>query len=53
MNKASWLDTWVWYLPVTAIPAPFAVLGAMKKSRAGAMAHAKETVDRIRPLLCE
>lgn len=53
MSKASWLDTWVWYLPLTVIPAPFAVLGAMKKSRAAAMAHANETIERIRPLLAE
>lgn len=53
MSKASWLDTWVWYLPLTVIPAPFAVLGAMKKSRAAATAHANETIERIRPMLAE
>ena len=51
MGSAGWLDTWVWYLPMTVIPAPFAWLGAVRKSRATAMEHATETVERVRAAL--
>jgi len=43
--------TWMWYVPLAAIPAPFALLAAMKKSHASALEHAKETVERLRPRL--
>lgn len=51
MGSAEWLDTWVWYLPLTVIPAPFAWLGAVRKSRASAAEHANETVERVRATL--
>lgn len=44
-------QTWMWYVPLAAVPAPFALVGAMKKSRASAMAHAQETVERLRGVL--
>lgn len=48
---AGWFDTWVWYLPLTIIPAPFALRSAMRKSRASSLEHARETVERLRPVL--
>lgn len=45
---SGWLETWMWYLPLAAIPAPFALLAAIKKSRVTARAHAAETVERLR-----
>lgn len=47
MASAPWMDTWVWYLPLTAIPAPFAWRSAVRKSRASSLAHARETVERV------
>lgn len=44
-------QTWMWYIPLAAIPAPFALLGAMKKSKATASEHARETFDRLRAVL--
>lgn len=44
-------QTWMWYIPLAAIPAPFALLTAIKKSRASAYLHAAETVERLRPKL--
>lgn len=51
IGSAEWLSTWVWYLPLTIIPAPFAWLGAVRKSRATSMEHARETVERVRVVL--
>lgn len=45
---AGWPATWMWYLPLAALPAPFALLTAVGRSRKAAMEHAKETVDRLR-----
>tara|TARA_R110000782_G_scaffold57258_1_gene119505 strand:+ start:10666 stop:11181 length:516 start_codon:yes stop_codon:yes gene_type:complete len=50
---SGWFDTWVWYLPLTIIPAPFAVRTAVRRSRATAMEHATETVERLRPVLSD
>lgn len=47
MGAAGWLDTWVWYLPLTALPAPFMVRSAVRKSRASALQHARETIERV------
>lgn len=51
MGTAEWLDTWVWYLPLTVLPAPFALRSAVRKSRRTAREHAVETVERLRPVL--
>ena len=51
MGMAGWLDTWVWYLPLTVLPAPFMLRSVVRKSRATAMEHAKETVERVRGVL--
>lgn len=45
------IDTWHWYLPLTILPAPFAYLGAVKKSRTSARQSAVETIERLRPVL--
>lgn len=41
------VETWMWYVPLTVIPAPFAWRGAIKKSKMSAHAHATETFARI------
>lgn len=51
MGMAGWLDTWVWYLPMTVIPAPFMLRSVVRKSRATALEHARETVERLRTSL--
>jgi hypothetical protein len=51
MGLASWLDTWMWYLPLTVIPAPFMLRSVIRKSRAAALEHARETVERVRASL--
>jgi hypothetical protein len=51
MGMAGWLDTWVWYLPLTVIPAPFMLRSVMRKSRTAAMEHARETVERVKAAL--
>ncbi|MEM9373473.1 MAG: hypothetical protein AAGA55_07500 [Planctomycetota bacterium] len=45
------LRTWMWYLPATVLPAPFALRSSIRKSRAAAYRHATETVERLRPKL--
>ena len=45
------VETWMWYLPLTIIPAPFAVRSAIRKSRVSAREHALETIERIRATL--
>lgn len=40
--------TWMWYLPLTVPFVPLAWLGALKKSRAGSVEHAGETVEKVR-----
>ena len=42
-----WIDTRIWYYPVTIIPIPFAWRAAMRKSRAGATDHARLQAARI------
>jgi hypothetical protein len=41
------LDTWMWYLPLTVIPAPFMLRSTARKSRVSAAEHARETVERV------
>lgn len=50
---SGWFDTWVWYLPLTIIPAPFALRTALLRSRATALEHAVETVERVRAVLAD
>ena len=45
------IETWVWYLPLTILPAPFAYRGAIKKSRVSAHQSALETVEKLRSVL--
>lgn len=45
------IETWMWYLPMTVLPAPFAWRSAMKKSKASAHRHARETIEKIRATL--
>ncbi len=51
MGLTGWLDTWVWYLPLTLLPAPFMLRSVVRKSRTAAMEHARETVERVRAAL--
>lgn len=44
---SGWFATWMWYVPVTALPAPFAVRSAVRRSRATALEHAREVIDRL------
>jgi len=44
-------DTWMWYLPLTVLPAPWAIAKAIKRSRASSRDHALETIARIRATL--
>ncbi|MFK7884039.1 MAG: hypothetical protein AB8F26_07655 [Phycisphaerales bacterium] len=48
---SGWFQTWMWYLPLAVIPAPFALMKAISNSRKTALAHANETIDRLRPKL--
>ncbi len=48
--NAFWV-TCAWYIPLTALPAPWAWKVAMKRSRAGSDEHARETIDKIRDAL--
>lgn len=41
------VDTWMWYLPITVLPAPFAVRSSIRKSQVSAREHAIETCERI------
>lgn len=45
------IDTWVWYLPLTILPAPFALRSAIRKSRATAHQSALEAIEKIRGAL--
>ncbi len=45
------IETWHWYLPLTTLPAPFAYLGAMKKSCQSAHGSALEAIEKIRSIL--
>lgn len=45
------IETWMWYLPLTMIPAPFAWRSAILKSKKSAHQHAQETIERIRSVL--
>ena len=40
--------TWMWYLPLTVPTAPLVWLAGFKKSRAGTVQHAAETVEKVR-----
>lgn len=46
-----WFATWMWYLPMTVLPAPFMLRSVLVKSRATSMEHARETVARVRAVL--
>lgn len=48
---SGWFATWMWYLPLTVLPAPFMLRSVLAKSRATSMEHAKETVARVRGVL--
>lgn len=39
--------TWYWYLPMTVLPAPFALKGAIKKSKSSAKQSAIEAIEKI------
>jgi len=45
------IKTWYWYLPMTVLPAPFAVKGSIKKARASAEVSALETIEKLRTVL--
>lgn len=48
---AGWFDTWMWYIPLCALPAPLAFRSALRKSRESATDHARETTERLRAVL--
>ncbi len=45
------VKTWYWYLPLTILPAPFAFMGAIKKSKLTAHASAIETIEKLDKVL--
>jgi hypothetical protein len=45
------IETWMWYLPMTVLPAPFVWRTSIMKSKASAYQHALETVEKIRVAL--
>lgn len=42
-----WFRTWMWYLPLTVIPIPWAWRSTMRKMRATTLASAREAVRKI------
>jgi len=40
--------TWMWYLPLTIVPLPWAIRGLWRKSKAAAGASAHELIERLR-----
>lgn len=42
-----WIPTWWWYVPLTALPAPFAWRIAMRRSAASIATSAREGVSKI------
>lgn len=49
----SWYDfrTWMWYLPLSILPLPWAIRGMLRRSREAALESARETVAIIVPAL--
>lgn len=45
---SGWLETWMWYLPMTVLPIPFVWRTSMMKSTRSAHEHALETIEKIR-----
>ena len=45
------LATWMWYLPLTALPAPWIMRSSIRKSRASTRTHAEETAERLKDAL--
>lgn len=42
-----WIDTWIWYLPLTVLPTPWIWMTLMKKSRKGASLYLHELLTKI------
>lgn len=42
-----WIDTWIWYVPITALPIPWLWMKWMKKCRAAAGASAYELLHKV------
>ena len=47
------IQTWYWYLPLTILPAPFAYMNAIKKSRRSAYQSAIETIEEFKQFLVD
>lgn len=45
---SGWLETWMWYLPMTVLPIPFVWRTSMMKSVRTTHEHALETIEKIR-----
>jgi len=45
------VKTWYWYLPMTILPAPFALRSAIKKSKSSAFESAIETIEKLGKVL--
>ncbi|QOJ01757.1 MAG: hypothetical protein HRU70_15230 [Phycisphaeraceae bacterium] len=43
-----WIETWIWYIPLTVLPLPWAWRKAWRASRESAVTHAAEVVSRVR-----
>jgi hypothetical protein len=44
---SGWFRTWMWYVPLTVLSGPWALVGAMRKSRSTSSGHAFEQRARI------
>lgn len=46
-----WINTMWWYYPLTILPLPWVWLGLWKRSRASAVGHASEQIEKMRRAL--
>lgn len=49
-GRWGWIDTRLWYYPLTIIPLPFVWRTCMRKSRQSACKHAREQVEKVRKI---
>ncbi|MCC5785280.1 MAG: hypothetical protein JJU33_01110 [Phycisphaerales bacterium] len=50
-GRWGWIDTRLWYYPLTIIPLPFVWRTCVRKSRESACKHAREQIEKVRKAL--
>ncbi len=50
-GRWGWIDTRLWYYPLTIIPLPFVWRVCVRKSRESAAKHAREQVEKVKKVL--